>query len=148
SSDLTRNYFARTTTGAGSSAASQEHYGRYAEAYTLVLDVMIRVAGESDSAPIQARFEELIGLARIADVAENERRHINQGFATERLTVAAFGRTQNATAARRYHESNVVLLAPPEQAAFWSGLLTHPIYVRAAALQGQIVSEGAAETVP
>lgn len=144
----TRNYFARTTTGAGSSAASQEHYGRYAEAYTLVLDVMIRVAGESDSAPIQARFEELIGLARIADVAENERRLINQGFATERLTVAAFGRTQNATAARRYHESNVVLLAPPEQAAFWSGLLTHPIYVRAAALQGQIVSEGAAETVP
>lgn len=127
---------------------SREHYGRYAEAYALVLDAVNLVATESDSAPIRARMEELVGLGRLADAAENERRLINEGFAVERLNVAAFGRTQNAAATRRYHESNAVLLAPREQASFWSNLLAHPVYARAAALQGQIVSETAAETVP
>ena len=129
-------------------ALFHQHYDRYVEAYALVLDAVNLLATESDSAPIRARLEELVGLGRLAEAAENERRLVNQGFAVERLTVAAFGRTQNATAARRYHESNVVLLAPREQAAYWSKLLAHPVYARAAALQGQIVSETAAETVP
>lgn len=142
-----RNLFSRPAAD-HAAAVFHEHYSRYAEAYTLVLDAVNLVATESDSAAIRARLEELVGLGRLADAAENERRLVNQGFAVERLTVAAFGRTQNAAAVRRYHESNAVLLAPREQAAFWSNLLAHPVYARATALQGQIVSETEAETVP
>jgi len=125
---------------------AREPYDRYLDASEQVLVAMALVAAESDTAQVRSRLEQLVGFGRMANAAESERWLINQGFAVERPTVAAVGRTLNATSERRYHESNAVLMAPRDQLAYWKSLLAQPAYVRANALPGDILGENLAET--
>jgi hypothetical protein len=132
---------------AGSAEARMAHQ-RYLDASEELLVAMSLVAAESDSAPIRARLEQLVGFGRVANAVENERMLVNQGFVVERPTVAASNRALNATSERRYHESNAVQMAPRDQLGYWKALFAEPAYVRANALPGTIVGETQAETQP
>jgi methyl-accepting chemotaxis protein len=134
--------------GAAGTSEARTAYQRYLDASDELLAAMNLVATESDSAPIRARLEQLVGFGRVANAAETERMLVNQGFAVERPTVAASNRTLNATSERRYHESNAVQMAPRDQLGYWKALFAEPAYVRANSLPGTIVGETQAETQP
>ena len=143
-----RTFFARPPANKSDVTEAQEFYGRYLELSEAVLAVMGLLASESDSAPIHTRLEQLVGFGHLANAAEDERMIVNAGFATARLNVAALVRMQTATARRKYHESNAMLLAPREQRAYWEALLTDPVYTRTGGLPGQILGEGAIDSQP
>jgi methyl-accepting chemotaxis protein len=141
-----RNFFSRPAGGENRLAETQAFHARYTEISELVLAATALVGRQAGSAAIRSRMEGLVELGRIANAAETERMLLSLGFTQEKLPIATFARTINATAKRNNLQSNIVLMAPPELHSYWQTFLANPSWARAAALPGQIYTGGSAES--
>lgn len=129
----------------GPAARQRQAYDRAMVRVRAALSVLKQSA---DTPALRARFDGLTSIARIAQLAERERRLMEEEYLVARPTVAALIAIQDATSLRKYYEANAALMAPRELTASWTGLLNDAAYRGVDGLVTQVFQPWAADAQP
>jgi len=129
-------------------ATAVQMRNRYVTLAEQIIAATNRLNLSVDVVAIRARADGMMWFGKLALAAEQERTEVEHAYDQAIPTVASVIRMQFATNDRQRAESNLTLMAPPEQLDFWNDFLAEPVYARVPTLLTDLFDQSSLKSLP